>query len=237
MLDGQTRRSNAAFEAPDGLPLPSPYLVYLVTGQWSLKAFFENGLLGIESIHEMLEKNGIDSDQIADILDFGCGCGRVLRHWRRPDMFGCDYNPKLVQWCREELPIAGAKVNSDEPPLEWPDESFDFIYAISVFTHLRPELQVEWFKELRRVLRPGGHLYFSAHGTSFIATLSEEDQERFRSGDLVTVRSKYSGSNFCGAYHPKAYVDRAFGPIMKLVDFAEEGARDARQDAYLFQKV
>jgi hypothetical protein len=45
----------------------------------------------------------------------------------------------------------------------------DCIYAISVFTHLSAELQDLWMKELRRIVRPGGHLLITTHGESFRA--------------------------------------------------------------------
>jgi len=49
-------------------------------------------------------------------------------------------------------------VEKTQPPLPFPDNSFDLIYAVSVFTHLSEEHQRTWLPELRRVLRPGGRL-------------------------------------------------------------------------------
>ena len=44
---------------PDGLPLPSKELVFLVTGQYDQNAFYENSLVGISSIKQIVEKNGV----------------------------------------------------------------------------------------------------------------------------------------------------------------------------------
>ena len=52
-IDRNTRSRNARFignPAPDGLPMPSPELVYLVTGQFDVEAFYHNGVLGAECI-------------------------------------------------------------------------------------------------------------------------------------------------------------------------------------------
>ena len=41
------------------------------------------------------------------------------------------------------------------------DESFDLVYAASVFTHMLPENVEHYFEEATRVLRPGGRCVFS----------------------------------------------------------------------------
>jgi SAM-dependent methyltransferase len=87
----------------------------------------------------VLQKNNVEIVQFDSILDFGCGLGRVLR--RLPDLtgaqlFGCDYNRKLIVWCRANLPFAEFSTNELERKLKYDDHSFDFVYALSVFTHL-----------------------------------------------------------------------------------------------------
>ena len=77
--------------------------------------------------------------QFRAVLDFGCGCGRIIRHWKDlkgPVIYGSDYNPQLVEFCRRALPFARFSVNRLRSPLDYEDSTFDFIYAISVFTHL-----------------------------------------------------------------------------------------------------
>jgi cyclopropane fatty-acyl-phospholipid synthase-like methyltransferase len=47
----------------------------------------------------MLQENGTGIQDRAAILDFGCGCGRVIRHRREAtgaSLHGTDYNPHLV---------------------------------------------------------------------------------------------------------------------------------------------
>jgi len=53
-------------------------------------------------------------DSRSRVLDFGCGCGRVLRHWsgvHGTGVYGCDINPKMVDWCNEHLPFADVALN------------------------------------------------------------------------------------------------------------------------------
>ncbi|MGQ0639262.1 MAG: class I SAM-dependent methyltransferase [Gemmatimonadaceae bacterium] len=41
------------------------------------------------------------------------------------------------------------------------DESFDVVFAASVFTHILPEAAARYFRETARVLKPGGRVLFS----------------------------------------------------------------------------
>ncbi|MGB7085116.1 MAG: class I SAM-dependent methyltransferase [Phormidesmis sp.] len=43
----------------------------------------------------------------------------------------------------------------------YPDETFDLVYAASVFTHMLPETTSHYFSETARVLKPGGRVVFS----------------------------------------------------------------------------
>ena len=83
---------------------------------------------------------------------------------------------------------------------------------------------------------PQGHLLVTVHGETRLSELSAHEQESFRSGQPIFHQKRYSGSNVCAVYHPRAYVEQIFGQSFKLVDFVPGGARDANQDAYLFRK-
>lgn len=43
----------------------------------------------------------------------------------------------------------------------YPDNSFDIVYAASIFTHMLPEATANYFQESARVLKPGGRCLFS----------------------------------------------------------------------------
>ena len=60
-------------------------------------------------------------------------------------------------------PLATFLRNGEEPPLDLPANSFDLVYAVSVFTHLT-EHWSGWLAEMHRLLRPGGLGVFSFLG-------------------------------------------------------------------------
>ena len=49
------------------------------------------------------------------------------------------------------------RVNREQPPLDFPDDHFDLVTALSVFTHITDGWS-DWLLEIRRVLKPGGLL-------------------------------------------------------------------------------
>src|SRR5436189_220758 len=69
----------------DGLPVPPARLIMRVAGTPDVTWFLESGRLAAESIHDALERAETPLDTVASILDFGCGCGRVIRNWARLD--------------------------------------------------------------------------------------------------------------------------------------------------------
>ncbi len=220
-------------------PLPTPRLIYKVAGHFDIEAFHQSGSWSADLIKTTLKKNGLDIDDFPKILDFGCGCGRVVRHWRsltRPEIHGCDYQRSLVRWCQKHLAFAHFEKNGLLSPLNFPDRAFGFIYAISVFTHLDEQGQRFWIGELSRVLMDKGFLLVTVHGTTRLCELSAEERKLFASGRPAFHQKRYSGTNVCAAYHPKPYVEDMFGRAFKLSDFVPGGARDANQDVYLFRK-
>jgi SAM-dependent methyltransferase len=241
-FDFRLRKKNRqwiAEGAPDGLPIPPPRLVNLVAGHFDIDAFYRNGRMGADCIRAILQKNGIEMRRLLSILDFGCGCGRILRFWEKlegPEIHGSDYNPTLVRWCQDHLPFGEFKTNRPDPPLDYPDETFGLIYAVSVFTHLAEERQIPWMRELRRICSPGGYVLITLHGESYLRQLPDDERRRFEGGRLAVIREKYSGTNICGVFHPESYVRNTLAEGFSVVDFLPLGARDANQDMYLLQR-
>jgi SAM-dependent methyltransferase len=228
--------------ARDGYRIPGPRLIFLVIGSTDVASYLASGALGHGNILYALRKNGIAIESLGSILDFGCGCGRIIRHWVVPTpktkLHGSDYNPVLVDWCRTSLStLARFSQNQLEPPLEYSSGQFDFVYTISIFTHLTEALQHAWMSELRRVLRPGGLLLLTVHGESRVTALTPHELERFRCGELVVRHWESAGRNECGAYHPEAYVRTTLARGFEVVDFLPRGASDADQDMYLLRKA
>jgi SAM-dependent methyltransferase len=142
-----------------------------------------------------------------------------------------------VAWCRRHLSFGRFEVNGLAPPLPFTDGQFALAYALSVFTHLPESLQGAWMQELRRVVRPGGHVIITTHGVRYLHELREQERQQFASGLLVIHRDDRPGSNVCGAYHPERYVREHLSEGFAVVDFVPEGAAgNPFQDLWLLRR-
>jgi SAM-dependent methyltransferase len=221
-------------------PVPPPELIVQVAGTPNVEWFLSLGRDMFQAIVTMLREDDAPAEEMQRILEFGCGCGRVLRYWRGiagPAIFGTDYNPRMIEWCRRNLPFARTSLNDLLPPLPYADHMFDCIYATSVFTHLSAELQALWMRELGRILKPGGRLLITTHGKSYRARLNPSELADFDAGRLLVRYEETSGTNLCSAFHPETYVRKHLAAGYTVRDFVPAGGRQGLyQDMYLLRK-
>src|SRR5215210_5945352 len=120
--------------------VPPAELRYRVGGSTDAAEFVEIGKTCADDMQSALWKVGRELRSFTRILDFGCGCGRTLVHLqdRAPTarIEGVDIDAKAIKWCRRHLHPAEFSLSKETPPIDYFSETFDFIYAISVFTHL-----------------------------------------------------------------------------------------------------
>jgi SAM-dependent methyltransferase len=142
------------------------------------------------------------------VLDVGCGVGRMALPLTRylsaqGEYYGFDPNAEGVAWCTEhissrypnfhfevadlhnEVYNPGGKYSAENFRFPYADNSFDFIFLTSVFTHLFPEALRNYFSQITRVLRPGGR--------SFITYLL------MNPGSVALIKENRSSLNFIHA--------------------------------------
>lgn len=106
------------------------------------------------------------------ILDFGCGWGRMIRFFIKDiaaeNLYGIDVNSEMIDICLNTVRLGNYSVGKLEPPTEFAGDSFDVVYAYSVFSHLSEAVHIKWVEELSRILKPGGILIVTVWGRNFI---------------------------------------------------------------------
>ena len=210
--------------------LPPAELRYRVSSSPDAEEFIRIGKTCASDIRSALVKVGRDLSSFTRILDFGCGCGRTLVHLRdfAPTAIidGADVDAKAIAWCTQHLQFGSFKLGKELPPLEYDAETFDFIYAISVFTHLNQDYQFRWLEELKRIAQPGATVLLTVES----APVGDED---------FIFQSSYEEGLFPSWYqntrHSKEYVFTNFGKHFTVLDYFPR-AMNSHQDVVVLEK-
>jgi SAM-dependent methyltransferase len=106
-------------------------------------------------------------------LDFGCSSGRVVRTMKAvyPEVswVACDPESDAVTWAASQFPGIEFFTSPRVPPLRVEERSFDLVYAISIWSHFREDMALAWLDEMARIVKPGGHCWFTTHGMTSLA--------------------------------------------------------------------
>ena len=181
------------------------------------------------------------------VLDFGCGWGRVLRFLLKdvsPDhLKGVDIDPIGIASCRETMPYIDFDQSNVEPPLGFESDTFDLIYAYSVFSHLPEALHLDWLAELSRVLKPGGLLLATTQRRGFLTACRElkergtfhaawEKQVAEGFDDVDAALTEYDAGNFVFAAKPsptyghavipRSYAEKEWAPYVSVRAFIDQ---------------
>ena len=230
-----------------------PHLMVRVCGSSEI-GFYPTGHVAVQQIRALLAGVGTQLESFETILDFGCGCGRVLLALHNEGLppgalFGSDLDQEAMNWCAANLgPAATFEWNGNLPPTRYPGEKFDLVYAISVFTHLPEEHQFAWLAELRRIIKPGGFLIATVHGPTTCSHLPAELQrEVTRRGSLYVDQNRKDWPSYLGAktdglpdfyrltYHTFDYVRRNWSRDFEVLNIVEQGLNFI-QDAVVCRK-
>ncbi len=187
---------------PTSPPVP-PSSLWVNYGT-SDQEYLESGREDIAKMRQILEQADSRIETAERILEFGCAAGRLIR-WlddlaTSREIWGVDIWASAILWCKEYLsPPFHFATTSVSPHLPFEDRYFDFIYAGSVFTHLE-DMTDAWFLELRRILRPGGKLYFTLNDRRAIAVFEGKRTAEELESYYKRVGGKKSWDRFVDGY-------------------------------------
>ncbi|MBI2001474.1 MAG: methyltransferase domain-containing protein [Chloroflexi bacterium] len=99
------------------------------------------------------------------VLDLGCGTGTLavlMKHMSpQSEVVGLDADAKILEIARWKADKARVSIAFDLGmafELPYPDNAFDHVLSSFVLHHLTTENKARTFKEVYRILRPGGKL-------------------------------------------------------------------------------
>jgi SAM-dependent methyltransferase len=211
------------------------------------RATLKEAYLAYGIFKQLAASNSIDLRECDNILDFGCGWGRIIRFFLKDvepsKLHGVDIDRAMIDICRQSHLKCSFSLIDPLPPLHFSDNMMDVIYLYSVFTHLSEEVHVEWLREFKRILRPGGVLIATTRPRAFIpfcAELRKKDFEKWQRGaasafaNTGRVLDAYDRGKYCHSATgggvaqdrsfygesciPKTYVEKEWTKYFSFVD-------------------
>jgi len=155
------------------------------------------------------------------ILDFGCGWGRITRFFIKDlaaaRLWGIDTWEAAVEHAKQSNRWSNFMTVNKVPPTSFDNDTFDVVFAYSVFSHLPEDLHAHWLAEFSRILKPGGLVIATTWGRNYI-----EHLESIRRGDAAPswnelhsrkVKERFAGLGACVAEYDRGdfcHVDLGF---------------------------
>lgn len=127
-----------------------------------------------------------------DVLDMGCGTGRftIPLAERARSVSGLDMSPMMLAAARKKLAGRGLEADlheGDMADLPFPDASFDVVVSMLALMHIPRQDRQQVFREVARVLRPGGRLLMGVKNSVFERMFRGD---RFAAVDITDVESE-----------------------------------------------
>jgi len=150
-------------------PIP-PRRLRARIGEPDIERFLRDGRAVANVLSAAAAQTGSPLESARRVLDFGCGCGRILQPLLQArgtldGLAGCDVDRQAVSWLADHTSgLVDCRVNDFLPPLPFEAGHFNVVYTVSILTHLDEPTQDAWLAELHRVLVPGGVALVSVHG-------------------------------------------------------------------------
>lgn len=127
-----------------------------------------------------------------EVLDMGCGTGRftIPLAERVKSVSGLDLSPMMLATARKKLADRGLEADlreGDMAALPFADASFDVVVSMLALMHIPREDRQQVFREVARVLRPGGRLLIGVKNSVFERMFRGD---RFAAVDITDVESE-----------------------------------------------
>ena len=237
----RNRVGNKAFVAANpGFKLPPVALAYDAYSAPEWEFYKRSGMETAAFLAGVLRKH-LPGQTGLRVLEWGCGPARVIRHLPEAigndaQVYGTDYNTATITWCRESIPGVHFDNNQLEPPLPFEENFFDFIYSISVFTHLSETVSRQWAAELLRVSKPGDVLSLTVNGDSFTNKMLPQELKSYQETGVL-MRAQFEEGKRCFiAVHSPNYVRDVLFKDFKILEHLPAGFPFTGQDIWILQK-
>jgi ubiquinone/menaquinone biosynthesis C-methylase UbiE len=212
-------------------------------------------------VKRLINPGGLRPDD--RVLDLGCGIGRMAvpltKYLDAEGSYeGIDIVPEGIEWCQKEITRRSpnfrftladiynkqynptGKFKASEYVFPYEDDSFDFTFLASVFTHMLPEEVDNYLSEIARMLKGGGRCLI----TFFL--LNQESLELMESGASTIVfkhvldgcRVKERGTPEAAVAYPESTIRALYERYgLEIEEPIRYGAWSGRRESLGYQDI
>ena len=233
----------------DGVRIPPAWLIQAFTGGPDSIDHIESGKRSAAFYVDLYNEHCGSFANAQRVLDFGCGCGRVLSRMPRTtgtEYFGVDLRDDALQWLERTMPDGTFSAGTAMPPVEYDAEYFDLIYSISVLTHLTQEQERAWLDEWHRLLKVGGHLIVTFRGEDWVEQQTIERQRAaiqkawLENDGFCYQKHRYWEGIFpefySGTYQTVDYVRKTWGKRFEILTILPAANTPNQQNTVVMRK-
>lgn len=187
--------------------------------------------------------------KITRVLDWGCGCGRVTRYFSKykssTEIHGIDIDSTGINWLRENLDFGNFSHIQPDTKTPFPDGHFDFIFGISIFTHLTEDDHFFWLKELQRIVAKNGIVAVTTGSTvmrarMFNVNIGDHVSDRLAGYTDQGQNAQINGSTdddeyYRNTYITKEYIETVWSEYFDILD-VHSGLISCLQDMVIMRR-
>ena len=238
----------------DGIPGRVHFndFMFIDSSPEEIASYAERGRNVVSLIEETLAAAGKRIEDVERWLDFGCGYGRVLRFLleRVPPqrVSASDVIAEGVEFCRSEFGVTGLRSRPELAAVQL--GSFDFVYAVSVITHLDERNSVDFLRLLGDSLTEGGIALFTTHGEWSLAhpghygseyeARAAEIEAAVQERGIFYLPYDFASGDYGMTWHSREFVEATMaelhGAALQPLLVKPRGL-DGHQDVFAYQRV
>jgi cyclopropane fatty-acyl-phospholipid synthase-like methyltransferase len=176
--------------------------MHIAINHWESERAFEDS--GEESVRDLLASEHVKILPGSRVVDIGVGIGRMMKplaqRFPEADFHGIDVSDEMVRQARErmaDLPNVTVTANTGSDLRAFGDGQIDLVYSYIVLQHIPRPLVREYFREVGRVLKPGGIFRFQMQEGAAVPTDDPPDDDyrtvRTSTPDMISALCAESG--------------------------------------------
>lgn len=184
----------------------------------SFSQYYNVGLQQFRAFMQVWQLLGMEQLQpSAQVLDFACGYGRLLRFLvpalPEHSVYGAEIQTDALQFVKQQfsVPVWPSAYAPDEFS---PEQSFDLVWVASLFSHLPDHLFTAWLGRLKDILSERGVLCFSVHDQLLLPDgqhMPDAGIRFFAASENADLDNRAYGTTYVTEAYVMAKVSELFG--------------------------